>query len=79
MIRTEMSTPRNQSIMATHVGDILVGTASWADKSLLDSRLFYPKEAKTAEARLWYYSTQFPLVEVDSSYYAMPAPHVAEL
>ena len=61
------------------MGDILVGTASWADKSLLDSRLFYPKEAKTAEARLRYYSTQFHLVEVDSSYYAMPAPHVAEL
>jgi uncharacterized protein YecE (DUF72 family) len=61
------------------MGDILVGTASWADKSLLDSRLFYPREAKSAEARLRYYSTHFPLVEVDSSYYAMPAPQVAEL
>ena len=61
------------------MGDILVGTASWADKSLLDSRLFYPKEAKSAEARLRYYATHFPLVEVDSSYYAMPAPQVAEL
>ncbi|HTS54241.1 MAG TPA: DUF72 domain-containing protein [Burkholderiales bacterium] len=61
------------------MGDILVGTASWADKSLLDSRLFYPKEAKTAEARLRYYSTHFPLVEVDSSYYALPVPQAAEL
>ena len=61
------------------MGDILVGTASWADKSLLDSRLFYPKEAKTAEGRLRYYATHFPLVEVDSSYYALPAPRVAEL
>jgi uncharacterized protein YecE (DUF72 family) len=61
------------------MGDILVGTASWADKSLLDSRLFYPKEAKSAEARLRYYATHFSLVEVDSSYYAMPAPRVAEL
>jgi hypothetical protein len=41
------------------MGDILVGTASWADKSLVDSRLFYPKEAKTAEARLRYYATHF--------------------
>ncbi len=41
------------------MGEILVGTASWADKSLLDSGLFYPKQAKTAEARLRYYSTQF--------------------
>ena len=61
------------------MGDILVGTASWADKSLLDSRLFYPKGANTAEARLRYYAAHFPLVEVDSSYYAMPAPQVAEL
>ena len=61
------------------MGEILVGTASWADKSLLDSGLFYPKQAKTAEARLRYYSTHFPLVEVDSSYYAMPAPQVAQL
>ena len=60
------------------MGDILVGTASWADKSLLDSRLFYPK-ANTAEARLRYYASHFPLVEVDSSYYALPAPQVAEL
>src|SRR6266478_3398893 len=61
------------------MGDILVGSASWADKSLIDSRLFYPKEAKTAEARLRYYATHFALVEVDSSYYAIPAPQVAEL
>jgi uncharacterized protein YecE (DUF72 family) len=61
------------------MGDILVGTASWADKSLLDSKLFYPKEAKTAESRLRYYAENFPLVEVDSSYYALPAPQVAEL
>jgi uncharacterized protein YecE (DUF72 family) len=60
------------------MGDIL-GTASWADKSLLNSKLFYPKEANTAEARLRYYATHFPLVEVDSSYYALPAPQVAEL
>ena len=31
------------------------------------------------EERLRYYASQFPLVEVDSSYYAMPKPEVAEL
>jgi len=61
------------------MGDILVGTASWADKSLLDSKLFYPKETKSAESRLRYYADHFPLVELDSSYYALPAPQVAEL
>jgi uncharacterized protein YecE (DUF72 family) len=51
---------------------VLVGTASWADKSLVDSGRFYPPDVTTPEARLRYYASQFPMVEVDSSYYAMP-------
>jgi hypothetical protein len=31
-------------------GEILVGTASWTDKTLLDSGRFYPGEAKSPEA-----------------------------
>ena len=58
---------------------ILVGTASWTDKTLIDCGRFYPKGATSAEARLRYYASQFPLVEVDSSYYAMPAPATAQL
>ena len=42
------------------MGDILVGTASWADKSLVSSKLFYPKGTSTAEARLRHYATYFP-------------------
>ncbi len=57
----------------------LVGTASWTDKTLLDCGRFYPKDARTPEARLRFYASQFPLVEVDSSYYAMPAPATAQL
>jgi uncharacterized protein YecE (DUF72 family) len=53
------------------VGEILVATASWTDKSLLQSG-WYPKEASTAEKRLRYYAEQFPLVEVDSTYYFPP-------
>ena len=53
---------------------VLVGTASWADKSLVDSGKFYPPDVTTPEARLRYYASQFPLVEVDSSYYATPLP-----
>jgi uncharacterized protein YecE (DUF72 family) len=59
--------------------NILVGTASWTDKSLIDCGRFYPKEATSAEARLRYYASRFPLVEVDSSYYAMPSPATAQL
>jgi uncharacterized protein YecE (DUF72 family) len=53
------------------VGRILVGTASWTDKTLLESG-WYPPEATSAEARLRYYAEQFPLVEVDSTYYTPP-------
>ncbi len=52
---------------------ILVGTCSWADKSLVDSGRFYPAKLKTAEERLRFYADQFPLVEVDSSYYGLPS------
>jgi uncharacterized protein YecE (DUF72 family) len=60
------------------MGIILVGTASWTDKTLIDSGRFYPPEAKTPEARLRHYASHFPLVEVDSSYYALPARRTAE-
>jgi uncharacterized protein YecE (DUF72 family) len=52
---------------------ILIGTASWTDKSLIDSSLFYPPVIKRADERLRYYATQFPLVEVDSAYNALPS------
>jgi uncharacterized protein YecE (DUF72 family) len=58
---------------------ILVGTASWTDKTLIACGRFYPGEAKSAEARLRFYASKFPIVELDSSYYAMPAPATAQL
>jgi len=41
--------------------------------------VFYPAEADTAEERLQYYASTFPLVEVDATYYALPAERTAEL
>ena len=58
---------------------VLVGTASWSSKTLVDSGRFYPPGVTSAEARLRYYASRFPLVEVDSSYYAMPVPATAQL
>ncbi|HEX6361644.1 MAG TPA: DUF72 domain-containing protein [Albitalea sp.] len=58
---------------------VLVGTASWTDKTLIACGRFYPKDCRSAEARLRYYASKFPLVEVDSSYYALPAPATAQL
>ena len=60
------------------MGEILVGTASWTDKTLLESG-WYPPGADTPAARLEYYATQFPLVEVDSTYYSPPAERTAQL
>ena len=58
---------------------ILVGTCSWADKTLVDSGKFYPATAKSPEDRLRFYAEQFPLVEVDSTYYGLPAERNAAL
>ncbi len=55
----------------------VVGTASWTDKTLIDCGRFYPADCKTPEARLRYYASIFPLVEVDTSYYAIPVPATA--
>jgi uncharacterized protein YecE (DUF72 family) len=57
----------------------LIGTTSWTDKTLVESGLFYPGAAKTSEARLRYYASRFPIVEVDSSYYGMPSEHNSRL
>src|SRR5487761_90375 len=58
------------------MGHIRVGTAGWTDKTLIDSG-WYPQEASNPEKRLRYYAEQFPLVEVDSAYYALPAEQTA--
>ncbi|HSV79755.1 MAG TPA: DUF72 domain-containing protein [Ramlibacter sp.] len=60
-------------------GNILVGSASWTDKTLIECGRFYPPACRTAEQRLRFYATQFPLVEVDSSYYGLPTPQNAQL
>ena len=51
---------------------ILVGTAGWADRDLIASG-WYPRSVSSPAGRLAYYAERFPIVEVDSSYYAIPA------
>ncbi len=58
------------------MGQVRVGTASWTDRTLIESG-WYPPEADTPEKRLRYYARQFPLVEVDATYYALPAEQTA--
>ena len=61
------------------MGRVLIGTASWTDPSLIKAGTFYPPEANDAESRLRHYAQHFPLVEVDSSYYALPSERTAAL
>ena len=58
---------------------VRLGTASWTDPTMTAGNVFYPRGADSAEERLQYYASQFPLVEVDSTYYALPFPKMAEL
>ena len=59
--------------------EFMVGTASWTDKTLIETTDFYPSDVKTAEDRLRFYAAQFKTVEVDSTYYAISSERNSEL
>src|SRR5437763_7410707 len=58
------------------MGEVRVGTASWTDRTLIEAG-WYPPEANNPDKRLRYYARQFDLVEVDATYYALPAEQTA--
>ena len=58
---------------------IKIGTCSWTDPTLIETELFYPDTDMSAEERLVFYAERFPIVEVDSTYYAPPSERVAGL
>jgi uncharacterized protein YecE (DUF72 family) len=60
-------------------GQILIGTSSWTDPTLVKDGGFYPKASMSAEARLRFYASKFPLVEVDSTYYFPPSERNSEI
>src|SRR5262245_35581188 len=60
-------------------GTIRIGTASWTDPTMTAAGVFYPEGADTAEERLNFYASRFPVVEVDATYYALPSRRTAEL
>ena len=67
------------SAMTSSAPEFLVGTASWTDKTLIETTDFYPPGVTSAEDRLRFYAAQFRTVEVDSTYYAIPAERNAKL
>jgi len=60
-------------------GEVRTGTASWTDPTMIAKGVFYPDGATTAEERLRYYATRFPVVEVDATYYALPREQQSKL
>src|SRR6266540_7152259 len=69
---------RPKSAAIIKLVSVVCGIAGWVDKSLMDSKLFYPLAVKTSGDRLRFYASQFSLVEVDSTYYGIPKPDNAE-
>jgi len=55
------------------MGQVLVGITGWTEPTLIKAGTFYPKKSMSAEDRLRFYAEQFPIVEVDSTYYAPPS------
>lgn len=60
-------------------GEVRTGTASWTDPTMTAKGVFYPDGASTAEQRVRYYATRFPVVEVDATYYALPRESASKL
>jgi uncharacterized protein YecE (DUF72 family) len=57
------------------VGEIRIGTCSWADDAL--SKHWYPKGVAAGDRLAWY-ADHFHTVEVDSTYYRLPVPEMVE-
>ena len=74
-----LETVAAEPIEAPGGSHVLVGTASWTDPTMTAAGVFYPSGADTAEGRLAYYASTFPVVEVDATYYALPAERTAQL
>ncbi|MET0237348.1 MAG: DUF72 domain-containing protein, partial [Kibdelosporangium sp.] len=53
-----------------------LGTSGWSDKALVAAG-WYPRGVHTPEQRLRYYAEQFSFVEVNSTYYGLPAEATA--
>ena len=57
----------------------LTGSCSWAERTLVQDSGWYPRKTMSAEERLRFYASRFPLTEIDSTYYAPPARQQARL
>lgn len=76
---TAVNTDHVEALTTAAGSRIFIGVASWTDPSMTAPGVFYPDRVTSPEGRLRFYASRFPLVEVDSTYYAIPARRMAEL
>ena len=57
---------------------IYVGITAWTEPTLVAAG-YYPEGAESADDRLRHYASEFPITEVDATYYAPPSERVAKL
>jgi uncharacterized protein YecE (DUF72 family) len=67
-----------QSAHALAEEGIYVGVTAWTEPTLVAAG-YYPPGADTPEERLRHYAADFPITEVDATYYAPPSERVARL
>ena len=75
----EAEKPELGSIVRLDGREILTGSCSWTDRTLVQDADWYPRRTMSAEERLRFYAARFPLTEIDSTYYAPPAEQQARL
>jgi uncharacterized protein YecE (DUF72 family) len=56
--------------------NVLVGTCSWTDPTLVKETDWYPKRSMSAAERLKFYASRFSIAEADSTYYFPPSPQL---
>jgi uncharacterized protein YecE (DUF72 family) len=56
--------------------EVLVGTCSWTDPTLVKETDWYPKRSMSAADRLKFYASRFRIAEADSTYYFPPSPEL---
>jgi uncharacterized protein YecE (DUF72 family) len=76
--RAEETDEAGRSPIRVGKGEARFGTASWTDPTMTAPGVFYPPGANSAEERLRFYASQFPVVEVDATYYALPSKKTSE-
>ena len=57
--------------------EVRTGTCSWTDPTLVKGADWYPRKSMSAAERLAFYASNFPVVEVDSTYYWPPTPQLS--